>query len=107
MNLLKSNQTTSQFQNAKQNQLSPNQARSAMKMLNLDLHEAESTNRHPSSIFDLKRKDNPIGEFNGGLAVKGFRSVQAPVAFPPEQRHAPLRKEFQVLHVKEKWIEPK
>jgi hypothetical protein len=26
---------------------------------------------------------------------------------PPEQRHAPMRKEYQVNHVKQNWIEPR
>lgn len=57
----------------------------------------------PPSIFDLKRGDNPTG----ATVPRGFKSVQAPVALPPEQRRAPTRVEYQVNHVKQNWIEPK
>jgi hypothetical protein len=53
-------------------------------------------------VFDLK-KGNP----SGATVPRGFMSVQAPTALPPEQRHAPVRKEFEVQHVKQAWIEPK
>jgi len=112
---MKNNQTTSQFY-ANENQYKPNagsQIKGAnslsMKMLNLDLNQSEVENRQPASIFDLKRGNNPTGAVSGAIlgAPKGFRSVQAPQALPPEQRHAPVRKEYQIQHVKQNWIEPK
>ena len=78
----------------------------SMKMLNMDLNQAQSANKQPSSVFDLKYSEN--ANFPSNVVVpKGFKSVQAPVALPPEQRHAPMRKEYQVQHVKQNWIEPK
>ncbi len=115
MNNLKNNQTSSQFQ-TNENQFKPNPSAQikganslSMKMLNLDLNQAQAENRQPASIFDLKRGNNPTGAVSGAIIdhPKGFRSVQAPQALPPEQRHAPIRKEYQVQHVKQNWIEPK
>ena len=54
-------------------------------------------------MFDLKRGNNPTG----ASVPRGFKSVQAPVPLPPEQRHAPTRVEYQVQHNKQNWIEPK
>lgn len=76
---------------------------STMRMLNRDLQQCEGTNRQMTSVFDLKSGNNPTG----ATVPKGFRSVAAPVELPPEQRHAPMHKEYQVHHVKSNWIEPK
>ena len=78
-----------------------------MKMLNMDLNQASTLNRQPASIFDLRNSDHPVANSPNVVVPKGFKSVQAPVALPPEQRHAPMRKEYQVQHVKQNWIEPK
>jgi hypothetical protein len=72
---------------------------------------------------------NPVA--GNPTVPKGFRSVAAPVllfiffiafnqifwlmnnlitlkvALPPEQKRAPMRKEFQVQHIKQTWIDPK
>lgn len=85
------------------NSVSPRGADSlSMRMLNTNLNEVQGTNRQAASVFDLKHS-NPTG----ATVPRGFRSVQAPVALPPEQRHAPMRKEYQVRHVKQSWIDPK
>lgn len=75
----------------------------SMRMLNKGLEQCEGTDQPATSVFDLKRGNNPTG----ATVPKGFKSVMAPVELPPEQRHAPMRKEFQVQHVKQNWIEPK
>ncbi|CAF1031168.1 unnamed protein product [Brachionus calyciflorus] len=74
----------------------------SMKMLNQGINEAQATSSQPPSIFDLK-KGNPTG----ATVPSGFKSVRAPTALPPEQRHAPTRVEYQVQHVKQNWMEPK
>jgi hypothetical protein len=75
----------------------------SMKMLNQGIQDAEVAQAAPPSVFDLKRGSNPTG----ATVPRGFKSVQAPQLLPPEQRHAPMRKEFEVQHVKTSWIEPK
>lgn len=75
----------------------------SMIMLNKDLRECEGTNQQATSVFDLKSGNNPTG----ASVPRGFRSVMAPVELPPDQRHAPMHKEYQVHHVKSNWIEPK
>jgi len=75
----------------------------SMRMLNQGLDECTGTNQQAPSVFDLKRGNNPTG----ATVPRGFRSVMAPVELPPEQRHAPMHKEYQVTHVKKNWIEPK
>ena len=75
----------------------------SMRMLGQGIQTAEASHSQPPSVFDLKRGENPTG----ATVPRGFKSVQAPQLLPPEQRHAPVRKEFEVHHVKQNWIEPK
>lgn len=76
----------------------------SMRMLDQGINETQLGRlAQPPSVFDLKRGENSTG----ATVPRGFKSVQAPQALPPEQRHAPMRKEFEVKHVKESWIEPK
>ncbi|RNA10287.1 PDZ and LIM domain 3-like isoform X2 [Brachionus plicatilis] len=74
----------------------------SMKMLNHGINEAQTSNGQPPSIFDLKR-----GNPTGATVPRGFKSVQAPTVLPSEQRHAPMRVEYQAQHLKQNWIEPK
>lgn len=95
-------QNPSQFQVAKAAPLrSANHSRStsslSMRMLDNDLQQCEGSDRSPASVFDMKRGNTP----------KGFRSVMAPIELPPDQRHAPMHKEYQVIHNKQSWIEPR
>lgn len=76
----------------------------SMRMLNANLNEVQGSNRQPASVFDLKH-GHPVA--GSPTVPKGFRSVTAPIALPPEQKRAPMRKEFQVQHIKKTWIDPK
>lgn len=116
--------TTSTFENPRQPQIQPQvqqqqvkkvsyqpqaqqQVRGAnslsMRMLNDGINLASEAYVQPPSVFDLKNGENPFG----ASVPRGFRSVQAPTSLPPDQRHAPMRKEYEVKHVKQNWIEPK
>lgn len=75
----------------------------SMRMLDAGLQEWEGTDSPATSVFDVKRGNNPTG----ANAPRGFRSVMAPVELPQELRHKPMHAEYQIHHNKQSWIEPR
>lgn len=71
----------------------------SFRALEHDLSSVQGTSQAPKSIFDQRRQQQQ--------QPSGFRSVKPPEEVPPELQRRPYHIEQQVVHVQEKWLEPK